>query len=54
MVYSKATGTRSVDDAQPLKKDDLFRIYSMTKPIIAVAAMQPYEAGHFHLSDPIT
>ncbi len=54
MVYSKATGTRSVDDVQPLKKDDLFRIYSMTKPITAVAAMQLYEAGHFHLSDPIT
>ena len=35
-------------------KDDLFRIYSMTKPITSVAAMQLYEEGKFQLSDPVT
>ena len=34
-----------------MKKNDLFRIYSMTKPITAVAAMQLYEKGKFNLDD---
>lgn len=54
IVYFDATGSRSMDDATPVKKDDLFRIYSMTKPITAIAAMQLYEQGKFHLNDPVT
>ena len=54
IIYSKAFGERGVDDSKTLKMDDLFRIYSMTKPIVAVAAMQLYEKGMFHLSDPIS
>ena len=34
--------------------DDIFRIYSMTKPITAVAVMQLYEQGKFHLADPVS
>ena len=37
-----------------MQVDDLFRIYSMTKPITAVAAMQLYEQGKFQLTDPVT
>ena len=54
VVYFDAFGNRSMDDDTPVKKDDLFRIYSMTKPITAIAAMQLYEQGKFHLSDPVT
>ncbi len=54
IIYAKAFGERGVDDSKILKIDDLFRIYSMTKPIVAVAAMQLYEKGMFHLSDPIS
>ena len=53
IVYSKATGSRAMDGKVPLKPTDLFRIYSMTKPITAVAAMQLYEQGKFHLNDPV-
>ena len=53
LVYAKATGGRSVESDDPLRLSDLFRIYSMTKPITAVAAMQLYEQGKFHLSDPV-
>ena len=53
IVHFEAFGQRGVDDPTPLRKDDLFRIYSMTKPITAVAAMQLYEQGKFHLNDPI-
>lgn len=54
IIYAKAFGERGVDDSRTLKMDGLFRIYSMTKPIVAVAAMQLYEKGMFHLSDPIS
>ena len=49
----QATGNKGIDDPRPLQKDDLFRIYSMTKPITATALMQLYEQGKFHLSDPV-
>lgn len=54
IVHFEAVGNKGVDDTRPLAKDDLFRIYSMTKPITAVAAMQLYEQGGFHLSDPVS
>ncbi|MEM7097228.1 MAG: serine hydrolase domain-containing protein [Pseudomonadota bacterium] len=54
IVHFEAVGNRGVNDDRPLEKDHLFRIYSMTKPITAVAAMQLYEQGKFHLSDPVS
>lgn len=41
-----ATGTR-------MARDTLFRIYSMTKPIVSVAAMMLVEQGRLLLSDPV-
>ena len=37
-----------------MQKDSIFRIYSMTKPIISVATMILNEKGKFHLSEPIS
>ena len=54
LVHFEATGTKGLDDPRPLAKNDLFRIYSMTKPVTAIAAMQLYEQGKFQLSDPIS
>ena len=54
VIHYEATGNRGADDPSPMQVDDLFRIYSMTKPITAVAAMQLYEHGKFQLSDPVT
>ena len=54
IVHFEAVGHRGVDDPTPLEKDDLFRIYSMSKPITAVAAMMLYEEGKFHLSDAVS
>ena len=54
IVHFEAVGQRGVDDPTPLRKDDLFRIYSMSKPITAVAAMMLYEEGKFHLTDPVS
>ena len=54
LIYFEAFGDRGVDDKRKIKKNDLFRIYSMTKPITALAAMQLYEKGKFQLNDPIS
>ena len=54
IVHFEAVGQRGADDPRPLEKDALFRIYSMSKPITAVAAMMLYEEGKFQLYDPVT
>ena len=53
IVYYESFGKRGFDDNREIKKDDLYRIYSMTKPIVSVAIMQLYEKGKFHLNDPV-
>lgn len=54
IVHFKAHGNYGVDNAKPMETDTLFRIYSMTKPITAVAAMTLYEQGKFHMNDPVS
>jgi CubicO group peptidase (beta-lactamase class C family) len=54
IVHFETVGSKGVEDARALAKDDLFRIYSMSKPITAAAAMQLYERGYFQLSDPVS
>lgn len=38
---------------QAFTRDTLVRLYSMTKPVTAVAVMMLYEQGHFQLDDPV-
>ena len=52
IVYHKAFGFASENVA--MKTGNIFRIASMTKPIISVAAMMLYEEGKFLLTDPIS
>ena len=54
IVHFEAVGNRGAEDDRPLEKDHLFRIYSMSKPITAAAAMQLYEQGKFHMNDPVS
>jgi CubicO group peptidase (beta-lactamase class C family) len=54
MVHFNVAGQHGTEDATPIKADDLYRIYSMTKPISSVAAMQLYEQGGFRLTDPVS
>ncbi len=54
IVHVNAAGTFGVDNDTPLAEDTLFRIYSMSKPITAVALMTLYEEGAFQLSDPLS
>jgi CubicO group peptidase (beta-lactamase class C family) len=51
--YFESHGQRDLDKEEPMSKDSLLRIYSMTKPIVAVTAMALWEEGKFKLDDPI-
>ena len=46
-------GQQNPDDATPMALDSIFRIYSMTKPIVSVAVMMLMEQGKLLLSDPV-
>ncbi len=52
--YYETFGQRVIETGAPMTKDTLFRIYSMTKPIVAVTAMSLWEEGKFKLDDPIS
>ena len=47
-------GYQSLESSAPLREDAIFRIASMTKPIIAAAMMTLYEEGKWQLDDPVT
>ena len=47
-------GMRDVAAGEPMTRDTLFRIASMTKPITSVAMLMLIEAGKARLDDPIT
>jgi CubicO group peptidase (beta-lactamase class C family) len=53
-VHSSTYGHRDLEAGLPVEQDTLWRIYSMTKPITAVAAMQLYEEGAFSLNDEVS
>ena len=53
IVYNKTFGFRSTDKKMPYKKDDIFRICSMTKAITTAAIMQLYEEGKLGLDDAV-
>lgn len=47
-------GAASIDGGQPLRRDTIFRIYSMSKVITSVAVLQLFESGALSLDDDIT
>jgi CubicO group peptidase (beta-lactamase class C family) len=51
-VYFEAFGRR--DAGNPMPPDAIFRLYSMSKPIVSVAAMMLVEDGALTLSDPLS
>jgi len=54
LVYSNAMGFQDKGSGTPMKSDSLFRIYSMTKPIVAAGAMMLVEEGKIQLTDPVS
>jgi CubicO group peptidase (beta-lactamase class C family) len=54
IAYLNTQGMQDKKAKKPMAEDTIFRIYSMTKPITAVAAMILWEQGKFHMFDPIS
>ncbi len=53
-VHSSVYGSRDLEAGLPVEPDTLWRIYSMTKPITAVAVMQLFEQGRLRLNDEVS
>lgn len=53
LVYSHAFGKQDKAAGVPMSESSIFRVYSMTKPIVSVAAMMLVEEGRLTLEDPV-
>ena len=53
-LAAPALGWRDLEAAAPIRRDTVFRIASLTKPVTSTAALMLYDEGRFELEDPIT
>ncbi len=53
IVFHEAYGTRGLSVSEPMPKDALFDLASMTKPITVAAALMLLEEGRIHLNETI-
>lgn len=51
-AYLEAVGVQDLETGAPMTERSLFRVYSMTKAVTAVAVMMLQEEGRLQLSDP--
>jgi CubicO group peptidase (beta-lactamase class C family) len=54
LAHVEAVGFRDKQAAARMEADAVFRIYSMTKPLVSVAAMILVEEGKLQLTDPVS
>lgn len=54
VVQTHALGHRDIEGGQPMTRDTLFRIASMTKPVTSIAVMMLIEEGKLKLDDPVS
>jgi CubicO group peptidase (beta-lactamase class C family) len=54
VVHAEQIGWRDKEAQLPMSADTIFRLYSMTKPIICTALMTLFEEGRFRLIDPVS
>ena len=53
LAYAQTLGFRDRQAGARMAADDIFRIYSMTKPLVSVAVMMLVEEGRIGLADPV-
>lgn len=53
VVHAEQFGHRDAEAGLEMTSDTIFRIYSMTKPIVSTALMLLHEEGAFQLEDPV-
>jgi CubicO group peptidase (beta-lactamase class C family) len=54
IAYHEAQGLMDLEAKKPMVKDGIFRIMSMTKPVIGVATLMMVEEGKIRLTDPVS
>jgi len=54
LVYAKSFGWLDREKKIPMNNDAIFRLYSMTKPVVSVAAMMLVEEGKLGLQEPVS
>jgi CubicO group peptidase (beta-lactamase class C family) len=54
LVHAEAVGLQDKAEGKAMPLDAVFRIYSMTKPLVSVAAMMLVEDGKLQLTDPVS
>jgi CubicO group peptidase (beta-lactamase class C family) len=54
LVYRRAAGFADREAAKKMRTDQLFRLASVSKPIVTVAVLRLVDAGRIHLADPVT
>lgn len=53
LAWKSSYGMRDTENSIPITDDTIYRIFSMTKPICAVAALMLWEEGRFEMHDPV-
>lgn len=51
--YFETFGMADIENGRAMEDDAIFRLMSMTKPVIALAALTLYDEGRFSLDEPI-
>lgn len=54
VAYARSVGQQDPGKPQPMTRESIFRIYSMTKPMVSVAAMMMVEEGKLLLEAPVS
>jgi CubicO group peptidase (beta-lactamase class C family) len=54
IAHFEAQGLMDLESKKPMQKDTIFRIMSMTKPVVGVAVMMLVEEGKVRLTDPVS
>src|SRR5262249_39577566 len=54
VAHFEAQGLMNVEAKTPMRKDAIFRMASMTKPVAGVAILMLMEEGKLRLSDPVS
>src|ERR1051325_7738734 len=54
LVYRRAAGLADRERNLPMRGDAVFRLASLTKPLVTAAALRMVELGRIALADPVT
>jgi CubicO group peptidase (beta-lactamase class C family) len=54
IAHLEAQGLMDIESRKPMQKDTIFRIMSMTKPVVGTSIMMMVEEGKVRLTDPVS